>query len=195
MFAVDSPCRAGTSGRVRARFVVIAAIQDNEEATMSVSTDVTRALLADGVMVTVRELGPADHDQVVALHRAMPEEDRYLRFFSAGLPPMDSFVERITSTNQDDHGAIGAFDGDTLLGMAVYLVVRNSTPLTADVALVVSHDVQHHGIGTVMVEHLGSLARGRGVRRFTADVLPTNWRMLRVFKDLGLSVDMRPDFD
>ncbi|GAB3887473.1 hypothetical protein GCM10029964_053510 [Kibdelosporangium lantanae] len=77
--------------------MVIAAIQDNEEATMSVSTDVTRALLADGVMVTVRELGPADHDQVVALHRAMPEEDRYLRFFSAGLPPMDTFVNRITS--------------------------------------------------------------------------------------------------
>lgn len=162
---------------------------------MSVSTDVTRVLLADGAMVAVRELCPTDHDQVVALHQAMPEEDRYLRFFSAGLPPMDGFVDRITSANQDDHGAIGVYEGDTLLGMAVYVVVRNSTPLTADVALVVSHDVQHHGIGTVLVEHLGSLARGRGVRRFTADVLPTNWRMLRVFSDLGLDMAMTPDFD
>ena len=168
---------------------------DDEGVPMSLSTDLTRTLLADGTMVTVRELGPADHDRVVALHQAMPDEDRYLRFFSAGLPPMDSFVDRITSTDQRDHGAIGVFDGDQLLGMAVYVVIKNSTPPTGDVALVVSHDVQHHGIGTVLVEHLGSMARGRGVRRFTADVLPTNWRMLRVFKDLGLDVVMKLDFD
>src|SRR5262249_3404275 len=155
----------------------------DEGATMSVSTDAVRTLLADGTMVTVRELGPADHDKVVALHRAMPDEDRYLRFFSVSAPPMDGFVTKVTSTDRPDHGAIGVFDGDELLGMAVYVVIKDSKPLTGDVALVVSHQAQHHGIGTVLVEHLGSLARGRGVRRFSADVLRNNWRMLQVFKD------------
>ncbi|GAB3887477.1 hypothetical protein GCM10029964_053520 [Kibdelosporangium lantanae] len=60
------------------------------------------------------------------------------------------------------------------MGMAVYVVIRNSKPVTADVALVVSHDVQHHGVGTVLVEHLGSLARrprtGRPLREFGVPV-------------------------
>ncbi|TCO61969.1 acetate--CoA ligase family protein [Actinocrispum wychmicini] len=46
--------------------------------------------------------------------------------------------------------------------------------MTTGTSDVVSRQVQHHGIGTV---------------------LPTNWRMPRVFQDLGLDVAMKSDFD
>ncbi|MFC5105601.1 GNAT family N-acetyltransferase [Kibdelosporangium philippinense] len=151
----------------------------------------SEVLLTDGAMVTVRQLTAVDHDQVVALHKAMPDEDRYLRFFSMSVPPIDIFVTKVL----DENAGVGAFDGHVLLGMAAYVVIQGSAPVTADVALVVAHQVQHHGIGTLLLEHLGSLARSHGVQRFTADVLPGNWRMLRVFSDMGLAVSTRPNFD
>nr|WP_042178554.1 hypothetical protein [Kibdelosporangium sp. MJ126-NF4]CEL13258.1 hypothetical protein [Kibdelosporangium sp. MJ126-NF4] len=41
--------------------------------------ETVKSLLVDGTMVTVRELGPTDREQILALHNAMPDEDRYLR--------------------------------------------------------------------------------------------------------------------
>ena len=46
----------------------------------------------------------------------------------------------------------------------------------------------HRGVGTLLLEHLVSLARGRGIRAFTAETLSENAAMLRVFADAGLQV-------
>ncbi|CAL9506239.1 hypothetical protein SUDANB95_03515 [Actinosynnema sp. ALI-1.44] len=142
-----------------------------------------RALLADGRVVVVRELGPADADALRALHHGLPPEDRYLRFFSASPRGLDEFVDRLTSPARPRHVVLGAFSGDDLVGAASYVVEHGDT---AEVALVVAHERQSHGVGTLLLEHLVSLAKRRGVRRFVADVLPANARMLRVFTDLGL---------
>src|SRR5262249_17912232 len=47
-------------------------------------------------------------------------------------------------------------------------------------------DLHNRGIGMLLLEHLVSLARGRGFRAFTAEVLSENAAMLRVFADAGL---------
>lgn len=139
-----------------------------------------RALLADGTAVRVRELTDADADAVALLHRVLPVQDRYLRFFSAGTTSVPPVVERPGS------GWIGAFRGTTLVGVAEYEV--GDDPTAAEVALAVGHPDQAHGVGTLLLEHLASLARHRGLRRFTARVLAENTRMRRVFADLGLPV-------
>ncbi|WP_028927940.1 hypothetical protein [Pseudonocardia acaciae] len=41
-----------------------------------------RALLADGTPVVLRRLGPGDRAEVEALHRELPTDDAYLRFFT-----------------------------------------------------------------------------------------------------------------
>ncbi|QQQ80753.1 GNAT family N-acetyltransferase [Saccharothrix sp. 6-C] len=145
--------------------------------------NVDRALLADGSVVALRELGPADADALLALHRDLPADDRYLRFFGAAPRHLDEFVARLTSAVEPLHVVIGAFASDALVGAASYVLLDDET---AEVALVVAHDRQSHGVGTLLLEHLVSLARGRGVRRFRADVLTVNSKMLRVFADLGL---------
>ena len=55
----------------------------------------------------------------------------------------------------------------------------------AEVAFVVRDDFQGYGLGSVLLEHLTGVARERGVRRFVAEVLPANHRMLGVFRDAG----------
>ena len=57
--------------------------------------------------------------------------------------------------------------------------------------MAVAHSVQTHGVGTLLLEHLASRARGRGVRRFVADVLTENSRMWQVITDSGLPVRRR----
>ncbi|WP_051772359.1 bifunctional acetate--CoA ligase family protein/GNAT family N-acetyltransferase [Saccharothrix sp. NRRL B-16314] len=150
---------------------------------MTASVNVDRALLADGSVVALRELGPADADALSALHRDLPVDDRYLRFFSSAPRHLDEFVARLTSPEEPRHVVIGAFASDVLVGAASYVPLDDDT---AEVALVVAHDRQSHGVGTLLLEHLVSAARRRGVRRFRADVLTANSKMLRVFADLGL---------
>ena len=48
--------------------------------------------------------------------------------------------------------------------------------------------MHHRGIGMLLLEHLVSMARGRGFRAFTAETLSENAAMLRVFADAGLQV-------
>ncbi len=149
------------------------------------------ALLADGSVVTVRELGPQDVSALLELHRGLPVEDQYLRFFSTSPRQLADFVERMVSPDEPRHVVLGAFRDGRLLGAASYVVVRATN--FAEVALVVSHAEQTHGVGTLLLEHLVSLARSRGVRTFTAEVLTINGRMLRVFTDMGLVSMIVPD--
>ncbi|MCG8922827.1 bifunctional GNAT family N-acetyltransferase/acetate--CoA ligase family protein [Lentzea sp. CC55] len=149
------------------------------------------ALLTDGSVVEVRELGAQDVPALLELHRGLPVEDRYLRFFSTSPRQLEDFVEQMVSPDAPRHVVLGAFRENRLLGAASYVVVRETD--FAEVALVVSHIEQAHGVGTLLLEHLASLARGRGVRRFTAEVLTINGRMLRVFTDLGLVTSIVPD--
>ncbi|MGW4113009.1 bifunctional acetate--CoA ligase family protein/GNAT family N-acetyltransferase [Actinosynnema sp. NPDC004786] len=149
-----------------------------------------RALLADGSVVQLRRLGPADADALLALHLGLPPHDRYLRFFGASPRALTDFVARLTSPDEHGHVALGAFAGDELVGAASYVLLEGPT---AEVALVVAHDRQSHGVGTLLLEHLISAAKSEGVRRLSADVLTANSRMLRVFTDLGLVVESGVD--
>ncbi|WP_439657799.1 bifunctional acetate--CoA ligase family protein/GNAT family N-acetyltransferase [Lentzea sp. HUAS TT2] len=160
---------------------------------MTPSQAPVRALLADGTAVTVRELGPADVSSLLDLHRSLPVEDRYLRFFSTSTHQLEDFVQRMVSPDVPGHVVIGALRGDRLLGAASYVLLGDTG--CAEVALVVSHAEQTHGVGTLMLEHLVSLARSRGVREFKAEVLAMNFRMLRVFTDMGLVWTVVPDGD
>ncbi|KAA9160208.1 GNAT family N-acetyltransferase [Amycolatopsis acidicola] len=147
----------------------------------------SNAVLADGEVVLVRPLTPADTDAVLRLHDGLDRRDRYLRFFGvpAGLPEL---ARRIAATPGPRHGAVGAFRQHRLVGVAHYEVGRD--PVEAEVALAVDGRAQAHGVGTLLLEHLGSMARTWGLRRFTGQVLAENTRMLRVFSDLGLPYEI-----
>ncbi|MCG8915559.1 GNAT family N-acetyltransferase [Actinokineospora sp. PR83] len=66
---------------------------------------------------------------------------------------------------------------------------------TAEFAVVVDHDDQSHGLGTLLLESLVATARSRGLTALTADVLATNPRMLRALTDLGLPLRCERDDD
>ncbi len=143
-----------------------------------------RALLADGAIVRLRELDRSDATLVAALYAELPTEDRVFRFFGAGVR---ADVSALLERRHPADVSIGAFRGEDLVGVA-HAIVFDDDPATAEIAVAVIHPAQTHGVGTLLVEHLASRARGRGVRRFVADVLAENARMWRVITDSGFPV-------
>lgn len=148
-----------------------------------------RALLSDGTSVTVRQLGAHDADAVLGLHRALRPSDHYLRFFGPANSASDDIVAR--SILSGAAVGVGAFRTGRLVGVAYY--VAEPTEADPEVAFAVDHAVQHRGVATLLLEHLASIARLRGVRRLVADVLAVNHDMLRVFGDVGLPVVQHSD--
>lgn len=157
---------------------------------MSAAIGGVRALLADGRVVAIRTIAPADAHAVLDLHMRLSEHDRYLRFFGTGTWMLNTVADRITRDFDDEHAAVGAWLGDKLVGVAHY---ETSEGTTAEVALVVDGTVQARGLGTLLLEHLASHARHRGVTRFVAEVLAENNRMIQVFLDAGLAYRITTD--
>jgi GNAT superfamily N-acetyltransferase len=147
-------------------------------------TDARTVGLVDKSVVSLRRLGEHDTAAVLALHEQLPDRDRYLRFFTIRPAHLEQLARQLTAPNSTC-GAIGAFDGDQLIGVANY-VVDHDHPQSAEVAIAVAHD-HRVGVGTALLGHLGQIAIAHGIGRFTADVLATNHLMLQVLSDAGWS--------
>lgn len=126
---------------------------------------------------SVRRLGPDDQEAIRGLHAGMDTKDSYYRFF-ATLPESLTTVGATLSKDDPDHCAVGAFVEDRLVGVANFVTLVGTQ--TAEVALVVAHDEQEHGIGTELLMKLAELARERGIRCFVADVMAANSKMMRL---------------
>jgi acyl-CoA synthetase (NDP forming)/GNAT superfamily N-acetyltransferase len=149
------------------------------------------ALLTDGSTVEIRPAGPLDADAVREMHTSMSADNLYLRFFSLSAQSAPREAQRVCRDPSTDHCALLAFAGGRLAGVASYEPTR--TPGIAEVAFAVPDDMHGRGVATLLLEHLVSLARLRGLTAFTATVLLGNSAMLRVFADAGLPV--RRKFD
>ncbi|WP_199432274.1 bifunctional acetate--CoA ligase family protein/GNAT family N-acetyltransferase [Qaidamihabitans albus] len=142
-----------------------------------------RSLLADGRVVLVAPLVPADAAAVAALHRRLSERDTHFRFLGPLPSTLDAFARRIVAGGER-RAAVGAFLEGVLIGVGSYEVLTD--PALAEIALVVDGTAQAGGVGTLLFEDLVSTARRHGVTRLLAVVSAENRRMLRVLDDLGL---------
>jgi acyl-CoA synthetase (NDP forming)/GNAT superfamily N-acetyltransferase len=146
----------------------------------------TYALLTDGSTVEIRPARPPDARAVREMHAAMSPDNIYLRFFSMSRQSGDREAERVCREPGPDHGALLAWLGGRLVGVASYEPAGVAE--AAEIAFAVPDDMHRRGIATLLLEHLVSLARLRDLTTFTASTLLDNSAMLRVFADAGLPV-------
>jgi acyl-CoA synthetase (NDP forming)/GNAT superfamily N-acetyltransferase len=144
------------------------------------------ALLADGTTMTIRPAGPGDYEAVMQLHEAMSPDNLYFRFFSASPAAAGHEARRVCLKADPGLVALLGLLGDELVGVASYELTTDAA--TAEIALAVADGMQRRGIATLLLEHLVSLARARGVKVFVAEVLPDNSAVLQVLGDAGLAV-------
>ncbi|HET6795315.1 MAG TPA: GNAT family N-acetyltransferase [Acidimicrobiales bacterium] len=147
------------------------------------------AVLSDGGTVHIRPIRPGDRQGIVDLHDRLSDETIYLRFFSPIPRLSDALLDRFTQVDYVDRLALVAELGDRLVAVARYDRIAGRDE--AEVAFVVEDAHQGRGLGTLMLEHLAAAAKHAGIRRFVADTLPNNQRMLHVFLDAGFGAERR----
>ena len=141
------------------------------------------AVLSDGGTVHIRPIRPDDSAGIQALHQRLSTDTIYFRFFTP-LPRLNPrMLERFTVVDYVDRLALVAELGEDLIAVARY--DRQPGTDEAEVAFVVDDAHQGRGLGSLLLEHLAVAAKENGIRRFVADTLPGNQRMLGVFHDAG----------
>jgi len=137
----------------------------------------TYALLTDGTTIEIRPARPDDFDAVRDLHAKMSPENLYLRFFSMSRAAGEQEARRICREPSPDHAALLAVLDGRVIGCGAYEVAGDGSR-SAEVAMTVADDMHNRGVGTLLLEHLVSLAVSREVRTFVAETLTENALML-----------------
>lgn len=164
-------------------------------------------VLRDGTTTHVRPIRPEDAEALQRFHVGQSERSTYLRFFAPMERLSERDLERFTRVDHVDRVALvavrprdgadgGAPDAETgeaqedIIGVARFDRTGTSE---AEVAFNIADSAQGRGLGSVLLEHVAAAARERGVRRFTAEVLPQNGKMLAVFREAGYDVRQQMD--
>ena len=142
--------------------------------------------LRNGRRVTIRALRPQDRNDLLAAVGRTSAQSLYRRFFGA----KRHFTEKETAffLNLDfiSHVALVAVveeNGQQVIaGGGRYIVEK---PSRAELAFAVVDQYQGQGIGAALMRHLALIAREAGLHELTAEVLPENTAMLKVFEKSG----------
>ncbi|KRF06166.1 GCN5 family acetyltransferase [Arthrobacter sp. Soil782] len=148
-------------------------------------------VLRDGSTGHLRPISPLDADAVQAFHMRQSQNSIYLRFFTYKASLSAKELKRFTEVDHAGRVAFVVTRGQDIIGIGRY--DRLDDPDEAEVAFNVSDAYQGRGLGSILLEHLAVAARENGIRRFTAEVLPENRKMITVFAEAGYEVDRRFD--
>lgn len=148
-------------------------------------------VLRDGGTAHLRPIHPSDADAVQTFHVGQSQKSIYMRFFAFKSKLSARELKRFTEVDYKDRVALVITIGGEIMGIGRY--DRLDDPEEAEVAFNISDAHQGRGIGSILLEHLAAAARENGIRKFSAEVLPENRKMLMVFSDAGY--DVKRHFD
>jgi len=142
--------------------------------------------LRDGRTIEIRALRPDDRDDMLAAVERTSVQSRRRRFFVPKRGFSDKEITFFMNIDFANHVALVAHideDGHPVIaGGGRYIVTQ---PGKAELAFVVIDAYQGKGIGTALMRHLLVIARNSGLKELTAEVLPENAAMLKVFSGFG----------
>jgi acyl-CoA synthetase (NDP forming)/GNAT superfamily N-acetyltransferase len=140
-------------------------------------------VLRDGSTAFIRPVRAADELLLLALLQSLSAESRTFRFFG---PAVDLVAAARRESQLDDSHDFGllatAGTPSRAVGHAYCALIQ---PDRGEVAVEVADDYQGRGLGTILIGQLAGVAAARGIQVFEAVVLPSNYRMIGVFRELG----------
>lgn len=148
-------------------------------------------VLRDGGTARIRPISPDDAGRLVSFYEQVSDESKYYRFFAPYPRLSDRDVHRFTHHDYVDRVGLAATIGGEFIATVRYdRIGADGRPATgpadeAEVAFLVQDAHQGRGVASALLEHIGAVARERGIRRFAAEVLPANNKMIKVFTDAG----------
>ncbi|MFG2029356.1 GNAT family N-acetyltransferase [Streptomyces sp. NPDC048825] len=148
-------------------------------------------VLRDGGTARIRPITADDADRLVSFYEQVSDESKYYRFFAPYPRLSAKDVHRFTHHDFVDRVGLAATVGGEFIATVRYDRINAeglsaSAPADeAEVAFLVQDAHQGRGVASALLEHIAAVARERGIRRFAAEVLPANSKMIKVFTDAG----------
>jgi GNAT superfamily N-acetyltransferase len=162
---------------------------------MSEAVDYTVCeLLGDGCAIEIRALRREDEADMLAAVGKTSAQSLQRRFFVMKRHFSDKERAFFLDVDFNNHVAIVAVaeerGGKVIVGGGRYIVFE---PGRAEMAFVVIDAWQGRGVGSVLMRHLVEIASGAGLKELTAEVLPENAAMIKVFGKFGFRPAPRRD--
>ncbi|WDV55028.1 GNAT family N-acetyltransferase [Streptomyces coeruleorubidus] len=166
-------------------------------------------VLRDGGTARIRPITVDDAERLVSFYEQVSDESKYYRFFAPYPRLSAKDVHRFTHHDFVDRVGLAATVGGEFIATVRYdRIGADGTPESApahpspttalaggrsapapsewaEVAFLVQDAHQGRGVASALLEHIAAVARERGIRRFAAEVLPANSKMIKVFTDAG----------
>lgn len=148
-------------------------------------------VLRDGGTARIRPITTDDADRLVSFYEQVSDESKYYRFFAPYPRLSAKDVHRFTHHDYVDRVGLAVTVGGEFIATVRYdRIDAQGRPASgpadeAEVAFLVQDAHQGRGVASTLLEHIAAVARERGIRRFAAEVLPANNKMIKVFRDAG----------
>ncbi len=151
--------------------------------------------MKDGMPVTIRPIRPEDEPLIIKFHERLSERSVYLRYFQPLKLSTRTAHERLTRIcfiDYDREMALVAEHRDPESGEKQVLGVTRLSKIhgtdSAESAVVILDEFQHHGLGTELVRRSIQVARAEKLKRVISNILPENFEMRAVCQRLGFSL-------
>ncbi|MFG2758955.1 GNAT family N-acetyltransferase [Streptomyces wuyuanensis] len=148
-------------------------------------------VLRDGGTAHIRPITTEDAERLVSFYEQVSDESKYYRFFAPYPRLSAKDVHRFTHHDYVDRVGLAVTVGGEFIATVRYdRINEDGMPASApadeaEVAFLVQDAHQGRGVASTLLEHIAAVARERGIRRFAAEVLPANNKMIKVFTDAG----------
>ncbi len=143
--------------------------------------------LRNGGSVEIRALKSEDQTDLIAAIGRASAQSLYRRFFGVRRNFAQQEIDYFLNVDFVNHVALAAVVEEggrpVIVGGGRYVVLQ---PGKAEIAFAVIDQYQGQGIGAALMRHLTAIARDAGLKELTAEVLPDNISMLKVFEKSGL---------
>ena len=156
---------------------------------------VSQFAMKDGTQVVIRPIRPEDEPLMVRFHATLSERSVYLRYFHLMKLSQRIAHERLTRIcfiDYDREMALVAERCNPTTGEREILGVGRLTKIfgtrDGEVAVLISDQFQNRGLGKELLARLLMVGRDEKLAKLTADILPDNRDVMRIFEKLGFSL-------
>lgn len=160
---------------------------------MTPDTGSTTEVLRDGSHVTIRPIRKQDVELERKFIEGLSPQARRFRFLCSMKNPSEALLRQLTDINSERDAAFIALveenSGQREIGVARFSGMPDGT---AEVAVVVTDEWQHRGLGTALMKRLIDLAHRRGIHEFHSIDSSDNKAMRELADYLGFRHSIDP---
>lgn len=126
----------------------------------------------------IRPIRPDDDQALIETFRRLSPQTVYQRFFTNVAELSPGMARYLANANCAQRMALVAEVAGEVVGVGRY--ERTNDPEIVELGLVVLDDWQNRGLGRILLRETLKVGHTNGIKKFRADVLAENRRMLRL---------------